>query len=107
MTELGSISPARYWRDTKNWSKLLGKTGTVLAATLVQFGLPELEASSPYWLVLIKYDDPSTDPSRQIFVGVDGFAFKENERVVCVLKRFSSPGDGLIHYGIKVSPAKI
>lgn len=106
MSDPTSILPAMYWRATENWACLVGKTGMVIAATQVQVGLPELESSAPYWLILIRYDDPGKLPPLQLFVGADGYGFHENDQVRCVLRRFSSLGDGLIHYGIKVSPAK-
>lgn len=104
MSDLISISPAKYWRETRNWPSLLGQTGTIMAATKVQFGLPELMQSAPYWLLLVKHDNKSLTPSLHLYMGADGYSFKLGDRVVCVLKRFSSPGNGLIHYGIKVAP---
>lgn len=108
MTMVDSISPAKYWRESQNWHVLIGQTGTVIASTLVQLGLPELANSAPYWLVLIKFNNQdSKQQTLQLFLGADGHSYKENDQVECVLRRFSSPGNGLIHYGIKVSPAKI
>lgn len=104
MTNINSISPAKYWRETQNWPKIIGQTGTIIAATLIQFGLPELSESSPYWLVLVKNDDPKSSSPLQLFMGADGHTYKEKNHVKCVLRRFSSPGNGLIHYGIKVIP---
>ena len=104
MTNTASISPAKYWRETQNWPKMIGQTGTVIAATFIQFGLPELVGSSPYWLVLVKNDDPKAESPLHLYLGSDGYSFKENDHVKCVLRRFSSPGNGLIHYGIKVIP---
>lgn len=103
MTNSDSISPAKYWRETQNWPKLIGQKGTVVAATLIQYGLPELTQSAPYWILLVKNND-SKKQTLRLFVGADGYTFKENDHVKCVLRRFSSPGNGLIHYGIKVIP---
>ena len=107
MTNHNSIAPAKYWRETKNWPTYIGQTGKVIAATRIELGLPELSSSAPYWLVMIKYDNPQTTSSIDTFLGTDGHSYKENDHVICVLRRFSSPGVGIIHYGIKVSPAKI
>lgn len=104
MTTQNGISPAKYWRESKNWQGIIGRTGVVLAATRIEVGLPELAESMPYWLVLIKYDDSKIKPSLGMFIGADGYSYKENDRIICVLRRFSSEGVGLIHYGIKVIP---
>jgi uncharacterized OB-fold protein len=104
MSDLISISPAKYWRETRVWPQLLGQTGKVIAATEVQFGLPELNHSAPYWLLLVKHDNPKITPTLHLYLGADGHTYQTNDRVICVLKRFSSPGNGLIHYGIKVAP---
>jgi uncharacterized OB-fold protein len=104
MTSQSGISPARYWRETQNWAESIGQTGIVVAATRIEMGLPELESSTPYYLVLIKYDNQKTNKSLELFIGADGHSYKENDHVKCVLRRFSSPGNGLIHYGIKVMP---
>jgi uncharacterized OB-fold protein len=107
MTTIDSISPAKYWRESQNWSDLLGQTGKVIVATEIQLGLPELEDSTPYWLVLVKLDNKNRKLQLQLFIGSSGHTYKENDRVRCVLRRFSSPGNGLIHYGIKVLPSEI
>lgn len=104
MSDLISISPAKYWRETRIWPQLLNQTGTVLAITLVQFGLPELMQNAPYSLILVKHDNPKLVPNLRLYMGVGGHTYQKNDRVICVLKRFSSPGNGLIHYGIKVAP---
>ena len=104
MKNQDSISPAKYWRETQNWPKLIGQTGTVVAATLIQYGLPELMGSAPYWILLVKNDDLNSASSLHLYVGADGYRYKEKDHVKCVLRRFSSPGNGLIHYGIKVIP---
>jgi hypothetical protein len=104
MSDLISISPAKYWRETRDWPHLLGQTGKVIAATQVQFGLPELNQSAPYWLLLVKHDNKKVAPILHLYLGADGYAYQTGDSVVCVLKRFSSPGNGLIHYGIKVAP---
>ncbi len=77
-----------------------------MAATQIQFGLPELTQSTPYWLVLIKLDVHQTTPVIKLYLGADGYTYRPNDHVKCVLRRFSGLGDGLIHYGIKVLPSK-
>jgi hypothetical protein len=106
MTNANSISPAKYWRETRDWPKLIGQSGVIIAATRVQYGLPELSASSPYWILLVKSNDPKSPSPIHLYIGADGYNYKERDRVQCVIRRLSSPGNGLIHYGIKVLPAK-
>jgi hypothetical protein len=78
-----SISPPVYWRQTQNWKKLLGKTGTVVLAT-TNFVLIEIEGK--------KYELMTT-PDCQA---------KIKDKAVCVFRRLSSPSpSGLIEYGIK------
>lgn len=104
MTNLDSISPAKYWRQAQKWPKLINKTGVVIASTKVEHGLPELSASAPYWIVLIKFNEEIEGRKIHLFLGADGHSYKINDKVKCVLKRMSSAGNGLIHYGIKVAP---
>lgn len=106
MTAQIGVTPAKYWRETKDWPLLVGQTGVVVAATLIEVGLPELVDSSPYWLVLVKLDNQKNISRLKLFIGSDGHSYQQNDHVVCVLRRYSSAGNGLIHYGVKVSPAK-
>lgn len=107
MTSLFSISPAKYWRDSKSWPKFLGQRGQVIASTLVQLGLPELEDHAPYSLVLVRLGHPVEGKLIYMFVGATGSVFRPDDQITLVLKRFSSQGNGLIHYGIKAEHAKI
>ena len=104
MTSIDSISPAKYWRETQSWPLYINQTGTVIAATLIQFGLPELSQNAPYWLVLVKLEQNINKISQKLFIGADGNSYVLGDKVKCVLRRFSSPGNGLIHYGVKVIP---
>lgn len=78
------LTPAAYWRQSKNWKSLLGKTGTVIYST------------NGFALVTInhkRYEIPT--------VGIIKFA--PGDKIICTLRRLpqNSPS-GLIGYGIKV-----
>ena len=50
------MQPAQYHRKTKQWRKLLGKTGVVLLATRIEVTTKELEGFLPYSFLLIELD---------------------------------------------------
>jgi hypothetical protein len=79
-----AISPAVYWRQSKNWPNLLGQTGTVILAT-TNFALVDINGK--------KYE----------LMTVPGYQPRLNDKVVCVFRRLSTPtSSGLINYGLKI-----
>lgn len=51
-----SAYPAKYYRESQNWHKLLGKTGVVEFVTKVEVTTPELESFLPYCFLLVVLD---------------------------------------------------
>lgn len=83
-----SIPPPVYWRQTKNWQKLLGKIGIVVLST-ANFVLIDI------------------DGQRYELMAVAGDQLKPKDKVICVFRRLSLPTpSGLIEYGIKAHVLK-
>lgn len=95
---MNDIHPAEYWRASQEWSKYLGKTGTVLASTVIRVASPELASSTPYSYVLV---DLGTEKKELMGVGND--VFEPGATVRCVLRKLAKPSStGIIRYGLKV-----
>lgn len=83
-----SIPPPVYWRQTKNWQKLLGKIGIVVLST-ANFVLIDIEGR------------------RYELMAVAGDQLKPQDKVICVFRRLSLPTpSGLIEYGLKAHALK-
>lgn len=92
-------TPPKYVRQSKTWKSLIGKHGTVLAATQISAQGLELTSQSSYPLVLVEF----VDKTRQVLPGIHGEILVAGDRVTCVLRKMrSSTNENIIEYGIKV-----
>lgn len=90
--------PAEYWRLNKDWAKWVGKTGEVVATTIIRVSPPMLQKVTPYTFSLIKFDNEGKE-----LMGVDNEILEIGDRVKCVFRRIADiDGKGIIMYGIKV-----
>lgn len=97
------MQPAHYYRQSKSWSKWIGKTGRVVGATLIRVAPPKFSRSAPYPLVIVEFSDPNSEKTQHTFVGVGHEIFQIGDEVKCVLRRMGQVNQsGLIPYGIKV-----
>ncbi|MCD8484379.1 OB-fold domain-containing protein [Candidatus Woesebacteria bacterium] len=93
-----ALSAPRYWRDRREWSRWLGRKGTVVASTLIHVAPPELAYGAPYPYVLVDFGS-----EKRSFLGTGHTSFLVGEIVECVWRRMGTPdATGIIPYGIKV-----
>lgn len=86
-----NLSPAKYWRDNKSWSKIIGKTATVLFAT-------NIDNLYSYVLLELNYDKGQRI---ECMSEVNVF-LQAGDKVVLHLRKLSeSSENALINYGIK------
>lgn len=106
-----NLSPAKYWRDNKTWSNLIGKNGTVLLAT-------NIDNLYSYVLVEVDSDIDSANNNNKIKSNSKTRIEKKKNKIECMseVNTFLQSGDkvtlqlrklsestenGLINYGIK------
>lgn len=92
------MKPAQYWRQNKEWKKWLGRSGKVVASTIVRVAAPERTSFTPYSYVLVDFGQ-----ERHEFMGVGHQVFEIGQEVECVLRKIAVLSqEELIPYGIKV-----
>jgi len=97
------MQPAEYYRCSKTWKKWLGKTGRVVASSVIRVTTPEFESSTPYSYVIADIQISPKKTERHGFVSVSGQEFEIGDHLICVLRRMGQVDDSsLIPYGIKV-----
>ena len=93
------MQPASYWRNQKNWSKWIGKVGTVITSTVVRVSAPDQSTQTPYSYVLVDFGD-----EKYSFMGAGHEIFVAGDQVKCIFRKTGTPGDqALVPYGIKVT----
>lgn len=91
------ITAPQYWRQSKSWHKLLGKTGSIIAATIIRVAPPECDGLAPYSFLIIRVGRVNLE-----FMGTGSDQFEIGEKVQLVLRKLAQPDSaGIIHYGIK------
>ena len=112
------MKPAAYWRQNKEWKNWIGKTGTVVVATMVRVAPPDQELFVPYAFALVDFGT-----TKKEFMGAGNQELQTGDKVRCVLRKISgcfSGGShngsddgsgyrgsrGIIDYGIKVEKIK-
>ena len=92
------VSPAKYWRENKKWSDLIGKAGKVIFATEIKVSSPELQEYLPYSFAIVEVDGKKYE-----FMGEKGAKLKRGDKVELALrKNMSVEKSSLINYGIKL-----
>jgi uncharacterized OB-fold protein len=92
------MHPGKYWRQSKELKKWLGKKGTVIASSVVHVAAPDQSALTPYSYVIIDFGSEKRE-----FMGADHQVFVEGDEVECVLRKMVTlETEGLIPYGVKV-----
>lgn len=72
----------KYYRNNKNWSKLVGKTGKVLASSLIHVSSPELSKFSPYSFMIVKIDSTKYE-----LMSVAKEELNPGDLIKCVLRK--------------------
>ncbi len=90
--------PAYYWRQNKEWSKWLGKTGVVVSATMIRVSEASRESMTPYSYAIVDFDGEKHE-----FMGETNVELQIGDKVKCVLRKMAvAEKSGLVEYGIKV-----
>ncbi len=96
-------SPVKVWRNQKNITALLGKTGEIISWTYIRVPPSDFGDQAPYPVVLVALAD-----SRRIMAQLVDFEpenLQPGQRVMTVVRRVMKPStEGVIPYGIKVVP---
>ena len=92
------MKPAQYWREAKQIKEYLGKTGSVVASTVIRSSAPEFNHLVPYSYVVVDFSGIKKE-----FMGIGNEILSTGDEVTCVMRKMSR-GDNksLIEYGIKV-----
>ena len=98
-------NPANIWRQSKELSKYLGKTGKVITFTKIYSAPLGFEHQVPYCVGIIKFEDGHTQALEVVDCPKENL--KTGLKVQVVIRRIGqSEPDELIRYGIKVKPIK-
>ncbi len=96
------ISPVKIWRNQKKVASLVGKTGKIVAFTLIRVPPADFSNQAPYPVAVIALDDG--DKVIAQLVDWNESSLKTGQKVQTVIRKIFETGDGVIPYGIKVKP---
>ncbi len=99
-------SPVKLWRNQKKISGLIGKTGRIIAFTLIRVPPAGFSDQAPYPVVVVALDE-GLKGKRITAQLVDWQPehLAAGQKVVTIIRRVTQPDpDGIIPYGIKVKP---
>lgn len=97
------ISPVKIWRNQKHYSQLVGKTGSIVAWTMIRVPPDGFCDQAPYPLAVIVLDE-GTRITAQV-VDWEEEQLHTKQKVITVIRRtIDTTADGVIPYGIKVKP---
>lgn len=95
------ISPVKIWRNQKKVREFLGKTGEIVAWTLIRVPPLGFEAQAPYYVALVRIEDRVLIGQLVDITGIP----KAGLSVTAVIRRLRQPdAEGIISYGIKYKP---
>ena len=96
-------SPVKIWRNQKKVAQLIGKTGKIIAFTLIRVPPADFSDQAPYPVVLIALADHTRITAQ--LVDWDEKHLQFGQKVTTIIRRITKPNaDGVIPYGIKVKP---
>lgn len=97
------ISPVKLWRNQKQVAQLVGKTGRIIAWTVVRVPPADFTNQAPYPVVLVELNEGLRITAQ--LVDWQEMHLKAGQKVVTVVRRITKPStEGVIPYGIKVKP---
>ncbi|MBI5619412.1 OB-fold domain-containing protein [Candidatus Gottesmanbacteria bacterium] len=102
-------SPVKLWRNQKKIAGLIGKTGRIVAFTLIRVPPAGFSDQAPYPVVVVELEEglPAQAGKRITAQLVDWQPehLAVGQNVVTVIRRVIQPNtEGVIPYGIKVKP---
>lgn len=91
--------PAKYWRKNKDWARLLGETGVVIASTAIRITSPQYKQFVPYDLAIINVGSQKLE-----LMACHGQKLTKGDRVRLVLRKAAAgSSSGLIDYQLKLN----
>jgi uncharacterized OB-fold protein len=97
------LSPVKIWRNQKSIAGLVGKTGTLVAWTVIRVPPAHYSAQAPYPVVLVRLGDGHLVTCQ--FVDWNEQHLIVDQPVRLVVRKVVEPTeDGIIPYGIKAKP---
>ncbi len=94
------ISPVKIWRNQKKVASLVGKTGKIIAFTLIRVPPADFSNQAPYPVVVVELVDGIRITAQ--LVDWDESHLKTGQKVIATIRCTMEPsGDGVISYGIK------
>lgn len=94
-------SPVKIWRNQKKIASLVGKTGNIIAFTLIRVPPGEFTDQAPYPVVLVQLDGGKRITAQLVDCELENI--RVGQKVVTVVRRILKPNEeGVIPYGIKV-----
>ncbi len=96
------ISPVKIWRNQKKIASLVGKTGKIVAFTLIRVPPADFSNQAPYPVVVIELTDGKRITAQ--LVDWDESNLKMGQKVQTIIRKIFETGDGVIPYGIKAKP---
>lgn len=96
-------SPVKVWRNQKSIAGLLGKTGTVVAFTLIRVPPGGFSDQAPYPVVVVELEGSKRITAQ--LVDWQEADLQIGKKVITIVRRSTQPStEGIIPYGIKVKP---
>ncbi len=97
------LSPVKLWRNQKKVADLVGKTGRIVAWTVVRVPPADFTDQAPYPVAIVELDGGGRLMAQ--LVDSDAGHLKVGQKVITVVRRIIKPNtEGVIPYGIKVKP---
>lgn len=95
-------SPVKLWRNQKQIARLVGKTGTLVAFTLIRVPPAGFMDQAPYPVVVVELEGKRITAQ---LVDWRPEHLVAGQKVITVIRRVIHPNtEGVIPYGIKVKP---
>lgn len=92
------VDPAKYFRDSREWYKLLGEKGIVELVTKVEVTSPGLEEFLPYCFLIIKLENGK----KYEVMGEARNIFEKGDKVMLELRKSAVPDEAsVIPYNLK------
>lgn len=96
-------SPVKVWRNQKKVADLVGKTGTILAWTIVRVPPGDFTDQAPYPVIVAVLESGKRVTCQLVDYDESHLAF--GQKVITIIRRVTHPDpDGVIPYGIKAKP---
>ncbi len=97
------LSPVKLWRNQKKVADLVGKTGRIVAWTVVRVPPADFTDQAPYPAAIVELDRDGRITAQ--LVDWEEKHLTIGQKVITVVRRVVKPNlEGVIPYGIKIKP---